>query len=109
MKPEELKLYNKYKNINIPDRELIYIGIDNEDGDFWFLFKHKEQDISFSTLKQFVFNPEQIVKDLNLETYIEHNGDKCIKGYYCTWFAKEYVEKNFKPILKDKLNNLINR
>jgi hypothetical protein len=106
MKVEQLKLYNKYKHINNPDREFIYIGNDN-DGDYWFLFKNSNH-LSFSSLKDYGFNPSQIVKDLNLEI-INRYGEKCIKGYSWEIYSKKDIEKYFKPILKDKLKNIINR
>jgi hypothetical protein len=103
-----LKLYNKYKYINNPDKELIYIGIDDE-GDYWFLFKGKNHKVPFYLLKKYGFDPDTIVEDLNLEIFIDRSDDKYFNGYYFGWYKKEDIEIYFKPILKDKLNNIINR
>ena len=107
MKVEQLKLYNKYKHINNPDKEFIYIGNDN-DSDYWFLYKNSNH-LSFSSLKDYGFNPSQIIKDLNLEICFNEYGNKFIKGYYYIFYSKVGVEEFFKPILKDKLKNIINR
>jgi hypothetical protein len=108
MKPEELKFYNKYKHINKPNKELIYIGVDN-DGDYWFLYKNKDHNSSFSYLKHLGLNPEQIVKDLNLETVVYSSGDKYIKGCDYEYYSITNIKMYLKPILKDKLKNIINR
>jgi hypothetical protein len=105
MKAENLKLYNKYKHIN--NQESIYIGIGNN-GFYWFIYKNNNYNISFSILKRYGFDPEQIVKDLNLETYNNGYGGY-IKEYEWFFFSKEYIETQLKPILKDKLNNILNR
>jgi len=97
MKVEELKLYNKYKNINDSNTEYIYVGIDNENK-YWFLFKNEYYNSSFIFLKHYGFDPDKIVKDLNLETFIDENGKKCIKGYSWVFYKKERIEKYFKPI-----------
>ena len=72
MKPEELKLYQKYKWLEEPT-EYIYIGKNTQNNIYYFLFSH---------------NP--INNILTKEFFIERN-------------------LNFKPILKDKLKNIINR
>ena len=103
-----LKLYNKYKDINNPNTEYIYIGVD-KNNNYLFLFKDKDYDSSFSLLKVYGLNPDKIVKDLNLETFIYGDGIKCIKGYDWRCFSKEENEKYLKPLLKDKLKNILNR
>ena len=108
MKPEDLKLYNKYKHINKPNKGLIYIGVDN-DGDYWFLYKNKDHNSSFSYLKVYGLNPDKIVEDLNLETFIYGDGIKCIKGYEYEYYSITNIKMYLKPILKDKLKNIINR
>ena len=108
MKIKDLKLYDKYKKINNSDTGYIFIGVDDEN-DYWFLFKDKDYDSSFSLLKRLGLNPDKIVKDLNLETCVYNSGDKYIKGYCFTFFSKNRVEIFLKPILKDKLNNILNR
>ena len=113
MKVEELKLYNKYKDIpDISNKEFIYIGVDNEN-DYCFLHKNKYNDDNidtpFSVLKHYGLNPDKIVKDLNLETFFDEDGYKYIKEYDIIWYQKEEIEKYLKSILKDKLNNIINR
>mgnify|MGYP006935472601 CR=1 FL=1 len=108
MKPEELKLYNKYKDINNPNRELIYVGINNENY-YSFLFKNENFNTTFSYLKYFGLDPDKIVKDLNLETFINEDGNKYIKGYEWEFYVKKRIETYFKPHLKDKINNIINR
>ena len=108
MKIKELKLYNKYKDKNYPEIELIYIGIDNEN-DYWFLYKHKDYNLSLARLKLYGLDPDKIVKKLNLDIVIDVNGYKCIEGYNVLWYKKEDIEINFKPILKDKLKNILNR
>ena len=108
MKVENLKLYNKYKNINYPTIELIYVVIDNENY-YTFLYKNQDFDISFSYLKDYGLDLDKIVKDLNIETFINKNGNKLIKGYDVFFYSKEYIKKYLKLILKDKLKNIINR
>ena len=108
MKVEQLKLYNKYKHIDNPNIEYIYVGIDNQNK-YWFLYKSKDFNLWFSTLKDYGLDPDKIVKDLNLEICFNEYGEKYIKGYYFTFCTKEEFEIYFKPILKDKLNNIINR
>ena len=108
MKIKELKLYYKYKNINIPNTEYIFIGIDNKNY-YWFIYKNEIFDTPFSFLNNYDFDSEQIVNALNLETSFDEDGEKCIKGYEWEIYSEENVETNFKPILKDKLNNIINR
>ena len=108
MKVEQLKLYNKYKDIDEKNIEYIYIGVDNY-GDYWFIFKNKNNNISFPRLNNYGFNPDKIVKDLNLEIDIDHYGDKYIKGYCWNRCSKQYIETSFRPFLKDKINNIINR
>jgi hypothetical protein len=105
-----LKLYNKYKDINNPNTEFIYIGIDNE-GDYWFLYKTENANANtyFAKLKYNGLDPDKIVKELNLETFIYGDSFKFIKGYDYTYCSKEYIEINLKPLLKDKLNNILNR
>jgi hypothetical protein len=113
MKAEELKLYGKYKNTNIykntsfPDIEHIFIGTDKHNW-YWFLFK-ENKDTKLSRLKYVGLDPDKIVKDLNLETFINENGEECIKGYYRCCVGENYLELYFKPILKDKLKNIIKR
>ena len=108
MNLNKLKLYNKYKNINFPNKELIYIGVDNEN-DYWFLYKYENTNAYFSTLKYNGFDTDKIAKELNLEIFIDRCDDKYFNGYYFGWYKKEYIEINLKPILKNKLNNIINR
>ena len=113
MKVKQLKLYNKYKDIgDTPNKEFIYIGVDNEN-DYCFLFKNKDNhgdiDAPISTLNHYGFDPNKITKNLNLEIDIDNDGYKYIKGYDIIWYEKEEIEKYLKPILKDKLNNIINR
>ena len=108
MKPEQLKLYNKYKNIIYPDIEYIYIGVD-KDGFYWFLYKVENVESLVSTLKHFALNPDKIIKDLNLKTFINKYGNKYIKGYDWEFYAQKQIETYFKPHLKDKINNIINR
>ena len=106
MKPEQLKLYNKYKNINYPTIEFIYIGITNNH--YIFLYKNEIINLSFSNLNVYGLNPDKIAKDLNLEI-VKKYGNKYITCYYLLSYSKEYIETNLKPILKDKLNNILNR
>ena len=108
MKLEELKLYSKYKNINNPNIEYIYIGIDKDDG-YWFLYKYENTKTYFSTLKRYGFDSDKIVNDLNLEIVVYSSDNKYIKGYDWKYCTKQHIEKHFKPILKDKLKNIINR
>jgi hypothetical protein len=108
MEVEELKLYNKYQNIDIPHIEFIFIGIDKNNY-YCFLYKKKNYNLSFLYLKRYGLNPNKIVKDSNLETYVNKYGDKCIKGCDYFWYEKEKIEKYLKPILKDKLDNITNR
>jgi hypothetical protein len=105
MKVEELKLYNKYESIFNPSKKLIYIGIYNDK--YIFLYKNT-LSISFNNLKRAGFDPEQIVKDLNLQTEVS-KGKSFIKGYFWVNYSKEQIESFFKPMLKDKLKNIINR
>ena len=108
MKVEELKLYNKYKDINNPDIEYIYIGIDNEN-EYWFLYKEEKLDLPFLYLEDYGLDIDKIINDLNLEIYVNIYGDKYIKEYDYFWYKKEKIEKYLKPHLKDKLDNIINR
>jgi hypothetical protein len=108
MKVEELKLYNIYKDMDIPNREYIYIGIDFTD-DHCFLYKHEDFNILFLLLKDYGLDPDKIAKDLNLEIFIDEFNYKYIKGCDFVSFSEEIVEIYFKPILKDKLKNIINR
>ena len=104
-----LKLYNKYKDINLPDREFIFIGYIYNINCYCFLIENKILNTPFSSLKNNGFDPDKIVKELNLEIYFNKNGFKYIKGYYLCFFTKQSVEKHFKPLLKDKLYNILNR
>ena len=112
MKIEQLRLYNKYKDIDetndIDEKniEYIYIGIDC---DYFFLYKNENSIISYSLLDYYGFDPNKIIKNLNLETGFYADGNKYITGYDLDFFTKQSVEKYFKPILKDKLNNILNR
>ena len=108
MKVEKLKLYQKYKNINNPNKELIYIGNDQYNC-YWFLYKNKNYSVLFSVLEFRGLDPDKIVNDLSLETFIHKNGNKYIKGYDYAFYLKKSIENYFKPNLKDKLNNIINR
>ena len=108
MKVKELKLYNKYKNINNPDKEYIYIGIGNN-GFYWFLNENEDYNLLFTYLKNNGFDPDKIIKDLNLETYTNIVGIKYIKGYNIFFYSKYDIKTYFKPILKDKINNILNR
>ena len=110
MKPEQLKLYNKYKNINNPNNtQFIYIGIDNNNY-YCFLIKDEKGNnrLSFFYLINHGFNPHKIINNLNLEI-VKKYGNKYITCYYLLSYSKEYIETNLKPILKDKLNNILNR
>ena len=108
MKIKELKLYSKYKDINKPNIELIYIGNEN-DNYYWFLYKHNNGNSSFSILKRYGFDPDKIVKDLNLGICFDKYGFKYIKECKYRYQSKKYIETNLKPILKDKLKNILNR
>ena len=110
MRIEQLKLYNKYKNINInnPNIEYIYIGFDKQNS-YCFLYKIEDYNLSFTFLKHYGFEPDKIVKELNLEIFYNKYGDKYIKGYCYNWYKKEKIEKYLKPYLKDKINNILNR
>ena len=103
MKVEDLKLYNKYKDINNPDIEFIYIGIDNEvnDYDYWFLYKEEKLDLPFLYLEEYGLDIDKIINDLNLETINNKYGEKCIKGCHFICSSKEYIEEYLKPLLKD--------
>jgi len=109
MKVEELKLYNKYKDIEEPNRELIYIGNGNNKDYYCFLRKDENDYAYLLSLNHNGLNPDKIINDLNLETFINEYGEKCIKGYSWFFYKKERIEKYVKPILKDKLNNILNR
>ena len=109
MKIEQLKLYYKYKHIEKPKKELIYVGIDINHR-YWFLFKRDNYQILFSDLKRLGLNPDKIIKNLNLETGFDVYGNKYIKGYWLRiYYTKDYIELYFKPILKYKLKNILNR
>ena len=107
MKVEQLKLYNKYKDKDYPTIEFIYIGI-NKIGYYCFLYK-TESNISFLSLERCGLDPDKIVKDLNLETYTNIVGIKYIKNYSWEIYTKVSIENYFKPHLKDKINNILNR
>ena len=109
MKIKELKLYNKFKYINVSNKEFIYIGNGDNNYFYWFIYKNNNYNISFSLLKRYGFDPDKIVKELNLETGFDVYGNKYIKGYCFTFYSKQQIEKYVKPLLKDKLNNIINR
>ena len=109
MKIEQLKLYNKY--IDIEDNiEYIYIGIGNNNY-YCFLYKNENHKQWFSTLNSYGFDSNEIVKELNLEIIDINvvNVIKYIKGYSLNCFSKKEVENYLKPILKDKLKNILNR
>ena len=108
MKVEQLKLYNKYKDIDKPDKEFIFIGIVNEDY-YCFLYKYENYNSLFSRLRRYILDPDKIVKDLNLETGVYSDGNKYIKGYDWICYSKENIEIFLKPLLKDKINNILNR
>ena len=108
MKPKELKLYNKYQYFDIPHIEFIFIGVDNEEY-YWFIYKNENYSVYLPMLKYNGFDPEKIVEDLNIETYVDVDGNKFIKEYDYTFYSKEVIEQYLKPILKDKLDNIINR
>jgi hypothetical protein len=107
MKPEDLKLYNKYRDIREPNIEYIYIGIDNTNN-YCFLFKSENCATRQSTLKRLGFNIDKIIKNLNLETFINFNHVRYIEKYDWATFKKNEINF-FKPHLKDKLYNILNR
>ena len=101
MKPEELKLYQKYK---YKDWEEEYIYIGNSKKYFYFLYKRKNLTLPREILSERNFDIQQTIKDLNLEL----NEDGEIKDYYLNWFIVEEI-KNLKPSLKERLQNILNR
>ena len=102
MKPEQLKLYNKYSREEY-NEEFIYIGIVNQD--YYFLTKNNvgSKVIKYkNTIINLGFNYgliEENVKKLNY----------CIEDLYIGYDNIESVKRYYKPILKDKLYNILNR
>ena len=92
MKVEELKLYNKYKHIDNPNIEYIYIGIDSDNEYYWFIYKD-ECDLFFHTLELYGFNPHKIVNDLNLETYNDEEYNLLIIDHFYEFFNSEDILK----------------
>ena len=104
MKPEQLKLYNKYYDVNEPNIELTYIGIDKRDGDHIFLYKTDNGYTSLDSFKEYYcgvwgLNYDEINNNFNLK-----NIKMIYHGYY-----KPYNLYIIKPCLKDKLKNIVNR
>ena len=109
MKIKELKLYNKYYDVNEPNIELFYIGVDQRDGDFIFLYKKQNNKIHFNLLKHNNFELDKITNNLNLEIGFYKTGDKYIKDYDIFYYSEDSVEEHLKLCLKDKLNNILYR
>jgi len=105
MKPEELKLFNKYKHINIPDKELIYIGIDKRDGDHIFLYK--SDSINYEDLNGFKYHCEfwEFTNELYQTLIVKINN---IEIYY-HYYSNNYRLREIKPFLRRKLKNIMNR
>ena len=103
MKPEQLKLYQIYKYKNWKE-QLIYIGIDTVN-DYIFLYKNERYVLSKQFFTNKNLNFDQIVKDLNIE--LNANGNM-VKNYnWCPFNINDL--QYLKPIVKDKLKNIINR
>ena len=102
MKPEKLKLYNKYKFINDPDRELIYVGIDKRDGDHIFLYKSNNNYENLNNFKYYC----NCWGFTNYQTLIVNINN--IENYYHMYFNYNNI-KYIKPCLKFKLKNIMNR
>ena len=100
MKIEELKLYNKYRDIDYSNREYIYIGIDERDKSYVFLI---ENDYSINNLYYLCDNWGLDYNEIINNIPKNKNYDR--KYFY----SKEEIEKYLKPILKDKINNILNR
>jgi hypothetical protein len=102
MKAEELKLYNKYSRKEY-DEEFIYIGMVEQD--YYFLTKNNvgSNVIEYKhTIISLGFNYDLIEEKVKKLNY-------CIEDLYIGYDNIDSVERYFKPILKDKLNNILNR
>jgi len=102
MKPEQLKIYNIYKNINFPNKEFIYIGYNKKNKDYWFLSSNYGDEYALlCVIEELDLNLKEVLSKLNFE----HNND-FFQNHY--WLSFKDVN-NFKPLLKDKLKNILNR
>ena len=113
MKAEELKMGNKYKFPKLKNN-FIYIGYNQDEENYIFLFQVNKskydnyEDLRVSKLKRCNIDTNQIIKKLKLEKYIDIDGFEKIRDYDYIEFSKKTISQ-VKPLLKDKLNNIINR
>jgi hypothetical protein len=104
MKLEELKIYNRYKHINIPNEEFIYIGFNKLNNLCFFLIPKNTEygNAQINVISEALnLDVKQVLSKLNFK----HN------NYYFEeyiWHITYDINK-FKPILKDKLKNILNR
>ena len=103
MKPEKFILYNKYKNINFPNKEFIYIGYNKKNKEYWFLSNnnHEGRFALLRVIEELDLNLKEVLFKLNFE----YNND-FFQNHY--WLSFKDVN-NFKPLLNDKLKNILNR
>jgi len=108
MKPEKFILYNKYKDIDFPNKELIFVAFDKTDSrkPCLFLFKDKPNNVcDFSKHWNIDFS---FLDNLNIPILGECVSYITISGYSYIWPLALSL-KDFKPLLKDKLKNILNR
>ena len=110
---EEYKLYQKYTTDENSDsdfknnEEYIFIGM-SKTPNYWFLYKSNSKvvtnlTLNLETFTHFGLDFFKIIKDLNLEKNIVNNE---LYGYYVKTTS---TNPNLKPLLKDKLKNILNR
>ena len=108
MKPEKFILYNKYKHIDYPNKELIFVAFDKTDSrkPCMFLFKDESDEV-YSLSKSWNID-FSFLEDLNIPILREDVSYITISGYSYIWPLASSL-KDFKPILKDKLKNILKR
>jgi hypothetical protein len=109
---EEYKLYQKYTTDENSDldfkknKEYIFIGM-SKTPNYWFLYKSNSEfvnlNMSLKTFTHFGLDFFKIIKDLNLEKNVVNDE---LYGYDV---KTTLTNPNLKPILKDKLKNILNR
>jgi len=112
---EEYKLYQKYttdknsKSDFKKNKEYIFIGM-SKTPNYWFLYKSDSEvvtnlnlTLNLETFTHFGLDFFKIIKDLNLEKNVVNNK---LHGFYA---KTTLTNPNLKPILKDKLKNILNR
>ena len=117
MKTKDLKLYNEYLVLNpnpfyFYKQPAYFIGISNKKQYcFLYIIKNKNRQALFYNLSLRGFDPNKIVKELNLQEFVGINNldYQTIFEHKLFEHSEDFVKKYIFLDLKDKLNNIINR